>query len=364
MIARAIPFAGIASWNALASSGGIGFVFRSIRGLREKIWIASAPTALPRSGASAMLSAIETWAPRYIRSPDVGIPSTRMSLPIFGSGSDGQCESTCPARLFRPVGAGELPRLHDQIRKRQVVLALRKRIREFLPPAVLDPFSHDRVAEEQLDLAQLVEPRDGRVDAHEGDFEAVVLEQLRHRVLVERPLGTPSGLLPVVPVMAAEDERPSRAEGPGRMPHDLRRHAEVTDDRIDRVAGEFMVGRLVDVAEDEFNVRNIPDACVGPRMYELRAVEVHADHASAGRRGDESEPPFSGADVQDEFSAKVLMPELIQEQRTERVGLLRRLPPWKRAAHAHDVRHDVLAPSQRMRGIRGHRCGARRATRL
>src|SRR5438445_11179191 len=66
MIARAIPFAGIASWNAFASSGGIGFVFRSMRGLREKIWIASAPTALPRSGASAMLSAIETWAPRYI----------------------------------------------------------------------------------------------------------------------------------------------------------------------------------------------------------------------------------------------------------------------------------------------------------
>src|SRR5438128_11421887 len=69
MIARAIPFAGIASWNAFASSGGIGFVFRSIRGLREKIWIASAPTALPRSGASEMLSASEAWAPRYIAPP-------------------------------------------------------------------------------------------------------------------------------------------------------------------------------------------------------------------------------------------------------------------------------------------------------
>src|SRR3989442_4924083 len=69
MIARAIPFAGIAFWNAFASSGGIGLGFRSIRGLREKIWIASAPTALPRSGASAMLSAIETWAPRYIAPP-------------------------------------------------------------------------------------------------------------------------------------------------------------------------------------------------------------------------------------------------------------------------------------------------------
>src|SRR5881296_921917 len=364
MIARAIPFAGIASWNAFASSGGIGFVFRSIRGLREKIWIASAPTALPRSGASAMLSAIETWAPRYIAPPRGNRLNTDELADVRVGLRWSMRIALCLAQLFRSVRAGELPSLHDQIGKRQVVLALRERIREFLPPAVLDPFSHDRIAEEQLDLPQRVEERHGRVDAHERDFEAVLLEQIRHRVLVERPLGTPSGLLPVVPVMAAEDERPSRTQGPGRMPDDLRRHAEVTDDRIDRVAGEFMVGRLVDVAEDEFNVRNIPDACVGPRMHELRAVEVHADHASAGRRGDESEPPFSGADVQDEFSAKVLMPELIQEQRTERVGLLRRLPPWKRAAHAHDVRHDVLAPSQRMRGIRDHRCGAGKATRL
>src|SRR3989475_1159590 len=272
MIARVIPFAGIASWNAFASSGGIGFVFRSMRGLREKIWIASAPTALPRSGASAMLSAIETWAPRYIAPPRGNCLNTD-ELADMRVGRDGRCESTCPARLFRPVRAGELPRLHDQIRKRQVVLALRKRIREFLPPAVLDPFSHDRIAEEQLDLTQLVEPRQGRIDAHEGDFEAVVLEQVRHRVFVEGPLGTPSGLLPVVPVMAAEDECPSRTQGPGRMPDDFRRHAEVADHRIDRVAGKFMVGRLVHVAEDELDVRNMPDASVRACMHELRAVE-------------------------------------------------------------------------------------------
>src|SRR3989454_8321147 len=363
MIARAIPFAGIASWNAFASSGGIGFVFRSMRGLREKIWIASAPTAVPRSGASAMLSAIETWAPRYI-APPAGIASAQMSLPMSLAAATGATNRGWTLSRFRPVGRGECPRLHDQIRERQVVLPLRERIRELLPPPVLDPFSHDRVAEEQLDLPQLVEERHGRVDAREGDVEAVVLEQVRHRVFVEGPLGTPSGLLPVVPVMAAEDERPSRTEGTGRMPDDLRRHAEVADDRIDWVAGEFMVGRLVDVAEDEFDVRNIPDARICPSMHEFRAVEVHTDDASAGRRSDEGEPPFARADVQDELSAKVLMPELIQKQRTERVGLLRRLPPWKRAAHAHDVRHDVLAPSQRMRGIRGHRCGAGKATRL
>src|SRR3989441_398145 len=363
MIARAIPFAGIASWNAFASTGGIGFVLRSMRGLREKIWIASAPTALPRSGASAMLSAIETWAPRYI-APPRGNRLGPDELADVCDGRDGRYEWWRAACLFRPVRRGEFPRLHDQIRERQVVLPLRERIRELLPPAVLDPFPDDRIAEEQLDLTQLVEKRHGRLDAHEGDFEAVVVEQVRHRVLVEGPLGTPSGLLPVVPVMAAEDERPSRTEGPGRMPDDLRRHAEVADDRIDWVAREFMVRRLVDVAEDELDMRNIPDARVRARMHELRAVEVHADHASAGRGGDECEPPFAGADVQDELSAKVLMPELIQEQRTERVGLLRRLPPWKRAAHAHDVRHGVLAPSQRMHGIRGHRCRAGKATRL
>src|SRR3989454_982496 len=363
MIARAIPFAGIASWNAFASSGGIGFVFRSIRGLREKIWIASAPTALPRSGASAMLSAIETWAPRYIAPPRGNRLGTDELADVPG-GATGATNRGWTLRLFRPVRRGEFPRFHDQIRERQVVLPLRERIRELLPPPVLDPFSHDRIAEEQLDLTQLVKERDGRVDAHEGDFEAVVLEQVRHRVFVEGPLGTPSGLLPVVPVMAAEDERPSRTEGTRRMPDDLRRHAEVADDRIDWVAGEFMVGRLVDVAEDEFDVRNIPDARICPSMHEFRAVEVHTDDASAGRRSDESEPPFARADIQDELSAKVLMPELIHKRRTERVGLLRRLPPWKRAAHAHDVRHDVLAPSQRMRGIRGHRCGAGKATRL
>src|SRR2546422_66544 len=144
------------------------------------------------------------------RSPDAGIASTRMSLPMSASAATSTTNGAGPPRLFRPVLARELSRLHDQIGKRQVVLALRKRIREFLPPAVLDPFPHDRIAEEQLDLTQLVKERDGRVDAHEGDFEAVVLEQVRHRVFVEGPLGTPSGLLPVVPVLAAEDKRPPR----------------------------------------------------------------------------------------------------------------------------------------------------------
>src|SRR3989449_10378281 len=171
-----------------------------------------------------MLSAIETWAPRYI-APPAGIASAQMSLPMSLAAATGATNRGWTLRLFRPVRRGEFPRFHDQIRERQVVLPLRERIREFLPPPVLDPFPHDRIAEEQLDLTQLVKERDGRVDAHEGDFEAGVLAQVRHRVFVEGPLGTPSGLLPVVPVMAAEDERPSRTEGTRRMPDNLRRHA-------------------------------------------------------------------------------------------------------------------------------------------
>jgi len=44
----------------------IGFVFRSIRGLREKIWIASQPMYFPAFGAFAKPPAIETCAPRSI----------------------------------------------------------------------------------------------------------------------------------------------------------------------------------------------------------------------------------------------------------------------------------------------------------
>src|SRR5881397_2101685 len=350
MIARAMPFAGIASRKAVASSGGIGFVRRSIRGLREKIWIASAPTDLPRSGASAILSAMETWAPRNML-PRAAIAFARMSLPIWG-----RPRSALSSR--RLVRGRELPRLHDQIRQGQLLLAPGERIREFLPAAVLDPSSNDRIPKEQLDLTQLVEPRHGRVDAHERDLKAVVLEQVRHHVLVEGPLGTPPGFLPMVPVMAAEDERSSRAEGPRRVPHDFRRHAQVADDRVDWISGEFMVRRLVDIAEDELDVPDVADARVRPGVHQLRAVEVHPDDPRAGVCRGEREPPLSRADIQHDLSAKVLVPKLFHQHRTEGVGLFRRLPPRQRAALAHDVRHDVLGLSQGTRGIRG--TGARR----
>src|SRR2546426_4147221 len=356
MLARAMPFAGIASRNAVASSGGMGFVLRSIRGLREKIWIASAPTDLPRSGASAMFSAMETWAPRNML-PRAAIAFARMSLPIWG-----RPRSALSSR--RRVRGRELPRLHDQIRQGQLLLAPSERIRKFLPAAVLDPSSNDRIAKEELDLAQLVEPRDGRVDADERGLKAVVLEQVRHHVLVEGPLGTPPGFLPVVPVMAAEDERPSGAEGPRRVPHDFRRHAQVADDRVDRIPGEFMVRGLVDIAEDELDVPDVADARVRAGVHQLRAVEVHPDDPRAGVCSDEREPPLSRADIQHDLSAKVLVPKLFHQHRTEGVGLFRRLPPRQRAARAHDVRHDVLAVSPGMRGIRGHPCAKGKATRL
>src|SRR5207245_9969269 len=73
----------------------------SMRGLREKIWIASAPTALPRSGASAMLSAIETWAPRYIAPPRGNRLGTDELADVPG-GRDGRYESRMDASSIPP----------------------------------------------------------------------------------------------------------------------------------------------------------------------------------------------------------------------------------------------------------------------
>src|SRR5688572_32363765 len=80
MTAATIPLFARASRKDWASFGAIGFVLASIRGLREKIWIASHPTARPREGARAMLSEIEMCAPRYTASPEGGIRVRRMSF--------------------------------------------------------------------------------------------------------------------------------------------------------------------------------------------------------------------------------------------------------------------------------------------
>src|SRR3989475_10040167 len=142
-----------------------------------------------------MFSAMETWAPRNML-PRAAIAFARMSLPIWG-----RPRSALSSR--RLVRGRELPRLHDQIRQGQLLLAPGERIRKFLPAAVLDPSSNDRIPKEELDLAQLVEPRDGRVDADERGLKAVVLEQVRHHVLVESAFGTPPGSLTVSPGLAA-----------------------------------------------------------------------------------------------------------------------------------------------------------------
>src|SRR5207244_11917441 len=96
----------------------------------------------------------------------------------------------------------------------------------------------------------------------------------------------------MVPVMAAEDERSSRAEGPRRVPHDFRRHAQVADDRADRIPGEFMVRRLVDIAEDELDVPEVADARVRAGVHEVRAVEVHPGDPRAGGHGDDVAYPL------------------------------------------------------------------------
>src|SRR5207302_9714086 len=111
MTARANPCFFMFSWNAWASSGGIGFVLRSIRGLREKIWIVSQPTLRPRDGASAMLSEIETWAPSCMRPPPRKPPH-----------ADELCRAGT-RELFHRVGDRSAPGLHDQIRQGEVRLS-------------------------------------------------------------------------------------------------------------------------------------------------------------------------------------------------------------------------------------------------
>ena len=74
-------------------------------------------------------------------------------------------------------------------------------------------------------------------------------------------------------------------------------------------------------------------------MLQFRAVEIDADHARARGRRDECEAPFAGPQVEDDPAAEVLMPELVEEHRSQGVRIPGRLPPRKRAAHADDLRH-------------------------
>src|SRR5437762_13653257 len=97
---------------------------------------------------------------------------------------------------------------------------------EFLPAAVLHPSADRRVSEEQFDLSEILERDRGRVDAEELDLEAALRQQIAHRILVEGPSRTAARLLPIVAVVGAENEGPSRPQGSRRMPHDLRGHAQ------------------------------------------------------------------------------------------------------------------------------------------
>src|SRR5437773_3115028 len=196
MTARNSPPLVMLSWKALASSGGIGFVFRSIRGLREKIWMVSQPTDLPRTGASAMLSEIETWAPRR-----TGVPSRRNPRP-----ADELCRTFDREALVHRIRRGGPAGLHDEVRKGQVPFPPVEGVREFLPAAILHPSADRRVSEEQFDLSEILERDRGRVDAEELDLEAVLLQQIAHRVLVEGPSRAAARLLPMVAVVRAEDE--------------------------------------------------------------------------------------------------------------------------------------------------------------
>src|SRR5205823_9678657 len=122
-------------------------------------------------------------------------------------------------------------------------------------------------------------------------------------------------LLPVVPMMCREDERASRPQGPRRVPDDFRGHAQVADHRVNGIPREFMVWRLLDIAQHEFRVSEVPDARVRASVHELHAVQIHADDWGRDRGRDESEPPLARPDVQYASPAAVLWTDLLAAHR-------------------------------------------------
>src|SRR5438094_963087 len=86
---------------------------------------------------------------------------------------------------FNRVGGRRAAGLHDQVRQGEVPLSAGEGVGQLLPAAVLDPSADGRVAEEELDLAEIFELGHRRGDAYQLDREPVFLQEVAHRVLVE-----------------------------------------------------------------------------------------------------------------------------------------------------------------------------------
>src|SRR3989454_5420824 len=216
---------------------------------------------------------------------------------------------------------------------------------ELVPPSVLDPFADGRAAREEGALAEVLERRDRRVAPGEPARDPMLLQEVRHRVFEERPSGTPTRFPPVVAVMATENEGPTGPEAAGRVRNDLRGHAEVADDHVDRITGELVVRRLLDVAPYELGPADISNPRVGAGVSEPISVQVHADDSRAETSGFESESALPRSEVEHEFPAKIFAAELVKEHRTQLVDFRGRLSPREGAAQADDIRHAVLAAS-------------------
>src|SRR3989454_3874686 len=142
--------------------------------------------------------------------------------------------------------------------------------------------------------------------------------------------------------MATENEGPTGPEGAGRVRNDLRGHAEVADDHVDRIAGELVVRRLLDVAPYELGPADISNPRVGAGVSEPISVQVHADHSRPETSGFESESALPRPKVEHEFPAKIFAAELVKEHRTQRVHFRSRLSPREGAAQADDIRPTLL----------------------
>jgi hypothetical protein len=90
-------------------------------------------------------------------------------------------------------------------------------------------------------------------------------------------------------------------------------------------------------------------------VHQLHTIQVHTDDPSSGGRRDKRESSLPRAEVQHPTTAKILVSELVEEHRPERVRILRRVSPSESATHTDKVRHTQSRLRIARREIRGLR---------
>src|SRR2546427_5663943 len=217
---------------------------------------------------------------------------------------------------------GELPRLREDVRQRDLAGARLEGVREPLPPAVADPLPHDHRAEDPLCIDEVRAFHDRRIDPEELHLEAVLHEEFSVLVLRERVTGTAAVLPPVVLVVGPEDELPIDPEVAGGPEDDRRGHAEVGGDEVEGVGMPHAPGRGLRVPADERDPSESADPRVRAGVHEPSLLLVHADYAVRAGRELPDDAARPGPDIDRGAVAIVLPMELLEEHLVQVVPLL------------------------------------------